>query len=96
VLRTRMSTDAPAAGLEIDEEPWTAARLAKDDDALLVSRRTRLTMAAVHRPTGRLVAFTELAVPDDRSRPAQQMDTLVLAGTPRSSARHAGEGSQSG
>ena len=38
-----------------------------------------MTVAAEHRPTGRLVAFTELSVPDDRSRPAQQLDTLVLS-----------------
>ena len=29
VLRTRMSTDAPYAGLDVDEEPWDAARIAQ-------------------------------------------------------------------
>ena len=79
VLRTRMSTDAPSAGLDIDEEPWDAARIAHYDDAIASSGRIRLTVAAEHRPTGRLVAFTELSVPDDRNRPAQQLDTLVLS-----------------
>jgi len=78
VLRTRMSTDAPFGGLEIDEEPWHEARLANYDDSLATSRQTRLTIAAEHAPTGRLVGFTELAIPDDRTRPAQQGDTLVL------------------
>ena len=79
VLRTRMSTDAPSAGLDVDEEPWDAARIKHEDDSLATSERTRLTVAAQDRSTGRLVAFTELSVPDDRTRAVQQLDTLVLA-----------------
>ena len=79
LLRTRMSTDAPAAGLEVDEEPWDAARIEHYDDSIGTSGRIRLTVAAEHRETGRLVAFTELSIPDDRTRAAQQLDTLVLA-----------------
>jgi hypothetical protein len=79
LLRTRMSTDAPAAGLEVDEEPWDAARIHHDDASLQDSGRIRLTVAAEHRATGRLVAFTELSVPADRTRAVQQLDTLVLA-----------------
>ena len=79
VLRTRMSTDAPSAGLEVDEEPWDAARIEHYDEATEGSGRVRLTVAAEHRASGRLVAFTELSVPDDRNRAVQQLDTLVLA-----------------
>jgi GNAT superfamily N-acetyltransferase len=79
LLRTRMSTDAPYAGLEIDEEPWTEARIATHDAALSADGRTVLTVAARHEPTGRLAGFSALSLPGNRSRAAQQLDTLVLA-----------------
>lgn len=79
-LHTRMSTDAPAAGLVIDDEPWTTARLDELEDAMETSGRTRLTVAVEHRRTGRLVGFSELTVAGDRTRPASQEDTLVLDG----------------
>ena len=78
VLHTRMSTDAPFGGLDIDEEPWDEARLANYDDSLATSRQTRLTVAAQDIRTGRLVGFTELAIPENRTRPAHQGDTQVL------------------
>ena len=78
ILRTRMSTDAPFAGLDTDEEPWTADRIPTHDSANEADGRTILTAAVKHDSTGRLVGFTELSVPRDRSRPAQQLDTLVL------------------
>jgi GNAT superfamily N-acetyltransferase len=77
-LRTRMSTEEPSAGLDVDEEPWTAARLATADAAVDVGRQTRLTVAAEYLPTGRLIGFSDLVVPADRARPVQQLDTLVL------------------
>jgi GNAT superfamily N-acetyltransferase len=78
-LRTRMSTDAPFAGLDTDEEPWTAARIATHDAAVSADGRTVLSVAARHEPTGRLIGFSELSLPSDTSRPVQQLDTLVLA-----------------
>ncbi len=80
LLRTRMSTDAPSAGLDMDEEPWDAARIRHDDTAAEAGGGLRLTVAARHGPTGRLVGFSELGIPNDRSRPAHQHDTLVLQG----------------
>jgi len=79
LLRTRMSTDAPFAGLDIAEEPWTEARIATRDAAMAADGRTVLTVAARHEATGRLVGFSELSLPGNRSRPVQQLDTLVLA-----------------
>ena len=79
-LHTRMSVDAPFAGLDIDEDPWTAARLERDEASFEGTGRQRLTAAVEHLATGRLVGFSQLTVPDDRSRPAQQEDTLVLTG----------------
>jgi len=78
-LRTRMSTDAPSAGLDMDEEPWDDARVASHDDALAAGRRTTLTVGAKHLPSGRLIGFSELSVPDDTARAVQQLDTLVIS-----------------
>jgi hypothetical protein len=47
VLRTRMSTDAPFAGLDIHEEPWSEARIATRDAAVGADGRTALTVAAL-------------------------------------------------
>lgn len=79
ILRTRMSTDAPYAGLDMDEEPWDEARIVSHDRTKSADGRVSLTVAVKDERTGRLAGFSELSVPADRSRPAQQDDTLVLA-----------------
>jgi GNAT superfamily N-acetyltransferase len=63
-MKSRMSTDAPAAALEFDEETWDAARLARHD--------------ATYIETGALCAFNELAIGPDRTAASHQEDTLVL------------------
>ncbi len=78
VLNARMSTDAPQGGLEIDEEVWTADRVADLDARTLRGGYLFLSTAARHRETGRLVAFSNMYVDADRTRPAQQGDSLVL------------------
>jgi len=78
VLYTRMSTDAPSAGLEEPEDVWTAARVAAEDARHAASPRTPVTAAVEHVPTGALVGFTVLSVPPDLSRSVGQFDTLVL------------------
>ncbi len=78
VLFTRMSTDAPQAGLEEPEDPWTAERVAEHDARLVGEESVMLTAAVEHVGTGRLVGFTQLNVPTDAARPATQEDTLVL------------------
>jgi len=78
VLNARMSTDAPQGGLEVDEEIWTADRVADLDARTLRGGYLFLSTAARHRETGRLVAFSNMYVDADRSRPAQQGDSLVL------------------
>ncbi|WP_116950281.1 GNAT family N-acetyltransferase [Jiangella endophytica] len=77
-LKTRMSTDAPSAGMDFTEEKWDAGRLARWDGQLAGSGRERLTVAAEHVPTGRLAGYNELSLPADRGRPVSQEDTLVL------------------
>ena len=77
-LLTRMSTDAPTAGLDEPEDVWSAARVAAAEARAAAGSRATLTSAVEHRATGRLVAFSQLSVPYDRTRPVSQEDTLVL------------------
>lgn len=78
LLVTRMSTDAPTAGLEEPEDVWTAERVRENDDRQERNPRTRLTVAAEHLPSGRLVAFSVLSAPAPRERAVHQYGTLVL------------------
>ncbi|WP_424449620.1 N-acetyltransferase family protein [Microbacterium arborescens] len=81
-LKSRMSTDAPSAGLDVDEEAWDAARLARHDARYVEAGQTLLVTAAQHVETGELAAFNELMISADRTRATHQHDTLV-AGTHR-------------
>jgi GNAT superfamily N-acetyltransferase len=76
LLYTRMSTDAPTAGLEEPENPWTVERVIATD--ALASPRTQLTAAVEHAPSGELAGFTQLSVPPQRQRSVAQEDTIVL------------------
>lgn len=77
-LHARMVTDAPAAGLDVDDETWDAARLARTEGELEASGNRILRAIATHVATGEAVAFTTLVLPAD-GRPAYQEDTLVHA-----------------
>lgn len=77
LLRTRMSTDAPMAGLLAQPDPWDAARVVTHDARIVEGGQTVLTAAALHQVSGRLVGFSEIYVPEGRSV-AMQADTLVL------------------
>ncbi|WEO75927.1 GNAT family N-acetyltransferase [Cryobacterium sp. SO2] len=78
LLYTRMSTDAPTAGLAEPEDVWTVERLVAEQEASATGPRVALVSAALHRPSGRLAAFTELSVPSEPGRAVEQDDTLVL------------------
>ena len=78
VIFTRMATDAPAGNLEIDEEPWDAERVRQRDEHRIAVGRTALVAAVEHIPSGNLVAYNGLSVPNDRTRPVNQGITLVL------------------
>lgn len=78
-LKSRMSTDAPSAGMEIDEETWDTARLARHDATFVDAGRLVLVTAAQHLDTGDLVAFNELVIGNDRTEATHQYDTLVLS-----------------
>jgi GNAT superfamily N-acetyltransferase len=79
VLITRMSTDAPQGDLGEPEDPWTAARLAEDEERERANPRSLLTTAVEHIASGHLVGFTELSSPAERNRAVSQESTLVLA-----------------
>jgi GNAT superfamily N-acetyltransferase len=78
-MKSRMNTDAPAAGLEFDEEVWDAARVARADAKIVDAGRTALVTAAQHIETGELVAFNELVINNDLTEATSQYDTLVLS-----------------
>ncbi|WP_396656938.1 GNAT family N-acetyltransferase [Microbacterium sp.] len=77
-MKSRMITDAPAAGLEFDEEDWDAARVAQHDSTYTSSGRLLRVAAAEHIATGELCAFNELVIGKDRTEATHQEDTLVL------------------
>jgi GNAT superfamily N-acetyltransferase len=77
-MKSRMSTDAPSAGMEFDEETWDAERIARHDALYTDSGRLLLVTAAQHIETGELCAFNELVVGRDRTEASHQEDTLVL------------------
>ena len=75
---TRMSTDAPSAGLDEPEDVYTVERVREFEAAQATSGRTQLVVAAEHIESGRLVGYSELRVPPEPSRSVSQGDTLVL------------------
>jgi len=77
-VKSRMSTDAPAAGLDIDEEVWDAARIERTEARYADAGQSVLVTAAVETRSGALVAFNELMIGADRTGPTWQEDTLVL------------------
>lgn len=77
-MKSRMSTDAPSAALEFDEETWDAARIAEHDARYTSAGRALQVTAAQHIETGELCAFNELVIGQDRTAASHQEDTLVL------------------
>lgn len=77
-LKSRMSTDAPSAGLETDEEKWDARRVTEMEERVAEMEQTILVVAAEHIGSGRLSAFTELGIGSDHGGTTHQNDTLVL------------------
>lgn len=78
LLATRMSTDAPSAGLEEPEDVWTVDRVRDADDRAERDPRPRFVAAAEHVPSGRLAGYTVMSVPRQPHRAVQQYATLVL------------------
>ncbi|AJT41754.1 GNAT family N-acetyltransferase [Psychromicrobium lacuslunae] len=77
-LQSRMSTDAPRAGLAIEEEPWDGARVRQSEELALALGRTTLVAAAQHLPSGKLAGFTVITGLAHRQDMVFQDNTLVL------------------
>jgi hypothetical protein len=77
-LNRRMSTDQPSGDLSHEEEVWDAARVAESDRNAAAQGLTKLVAVAEHIGSGRLVAYSELALPRDHPMEAWQWVTIVL------------------
>jgi len=78
LLGHRMSTDAPTGDSARGEEVWDKARLDGREDLFEKMDRTVLVAGALDLASGRLVAFSELTIPNQAPERAYQWDTLVL------------------
>lgn len=77
-LNRRMSTDAPRAGVELDEQQWDAARVRELDASIARRGYGYLLTAVEHLPSETLVAYTVLEYSHERPAPVYQDATLVL------------------
>ncbi|SDK49418.1 hypothetical protein SAMN04487916_101270 [Arthrobacter sp. ov407] len=80
VLMSRMSTDAPTGALSYEPETWDVARVRHVEDTWRRAGQSALVVAARHRATGELAAYTVLQTTSDKPWLAVQDDTLVAAG----------------
>jgi hypothetical protein len=78
LLQTRMSTDAPAGGLDLREDVWDGERVRAAERTFVERGMTYRVVAAQHVPTGTLAAFTALVSRSDTEEFVHQDDTLVL------------------
>jgi GNAT superfamily N-acetyltransferase len=77
-LGRRMSTDVPTGEEELDEEVWDHARVRNLEALLAAQNRAKVITAARHDASGRLVGYTEVAVPLGAPESSYQHDTLVM------------------
>jgi GNAT superfamily N-acetyltransferase len=77
-LKRRMSTDEPSGDDRREEQVWDAARIEESEASMAAQGKARVVAVAQHVESGRLVAFSELALPQDHPSEAWQLSTLVL------------------
>ena len=66
-LHRRMSTEIPQAEMDGQEEEWDAARVRREEAHVQAMDRSYVAGGAVHRSTGRLVAYTTTGIGARRS-----------------------------
>jgi len=66
-LLALMSTDPPQGDLDLEAELWDAVRYREWEQGVRDRNRDRLIVVARHDGSGRLVGFTDLAIPNGRS-----------------------------
>jgi GNAT superfamily N-acetyltransferase len=77
-LHARLATDIPSGELEIVDQAWDADRIRRQERRAHQGGRRHVVAAVEHVPSGRLVAFNGVSLPDDRARPIRQGPTLVI------------------
>jgi GNAT superfamily N-acetyltransferase len=77
-LGRRMSTDVPMGEQQLDEERWDEERVRQIEANFVAQDRAKISTAALHGASGRLVAYTEVAIPRGAPESAWQHDTLVM------------------
>ncbi|WP_315096115.1 GNAT family N-acetyltransferase [uncultured Cellulomonas sp.] len=78
LLNTRMSTDVPLGGLDLEEDVWDAQRIRQTEKQYAERELELLVMAAEHIPTHTLAAFTAFLEVPTTEEFVHQDDTLVL------------------
>lgn len=78
VLNTRMSTDAPAGGLDLEEDAWDAERIRVYEQDFAERGMEFRVVAAEHVPTHTLAAYTSFGSSGWNREYVNQEDTLVL------------------
>jgi GNAT superfamily N-acetyltransferase len=78
VLGRRMSIDVPHGDQALDEETWDEARVRQIEAVLAAQNRGKVSTVARDDASGRLVGYTEIAVPRGASESVWQHDTLVM------------------
>ncbi|WP_146846897.1 GNAT family N-acetyltransferase [Cellulomonas terrae] len=78
VLNTRMSTDAPLGGLDLEEDVWDAERIRITEKQYAERGLELLMLAAEHIPTHTLAAFTGFMTIPNSDEFVHQDDTLVI------------------
>ncbi|CAN7261316.1 GNAT family N-acetyltransferase [Pseudarthrobacter oxydans] len=79
VLKARMSTDVPIAGMDWEGEDWDSARVREEEQTMARGGVQSAVTAALHSATGELVAYTVLNWRPGVPASIAQQDTLVTA-----------------
>ena len=77
LLGRRISTDMPLGDLAVEEENWDAARVRRREAQSAAADRSSIVAGAVDG-AGRLVAVTDIQLPNGAPERAYQWDTVVL------------------